>query len=77
MPTAAMPPRDWAVDIMTPSHWRLVAGREVLATDNAGRSWRTIRSNVENLGFGFDFARPGETLGGFVNDDVGWMSAET
>jgi photosystem II stability/assembly factor-like uncharacterized protein len=67
------PARGWAVDIITPSHWRLVSGKVILGTDNAGRSWRTIRSNIGNLNPGFAVARPGETLGGFVNDDVGWM----
>ncbi|MDQ2759311.1 MAG: YCF48-related protein [Actinomycetota bacterium] len=40
-------PRGYAVDIVTPSVWRLVAGRTVLATDNAGRTWTRITANVK------------------------------
>lgn len=39
-------PRGYAVDIVTPSVWRLIAGRTVLATDNAGRTWTQITANV-------------------------------
>ncbi len=39
-------PRGYDVDILTPSVWRLVAGRTVLSTDDAGRSWTHITANV-------------------------------
>jgi photosystem II stability/assembly factor-like uncharacterized protein len=34
------------IDIVTPRIWRLVAGRTVLGTDNAGRTWTHITTNV-------------------------------
>ncbi len=39
-------PRGYDVDIVTPRVWRLVAGRTVLGTDNAGRTWTNITANV-------------------------------
>lgn len=39
-------PRGYDVDILTPSVWRLIAGRTVLGTDNAGRTWTPITANV-------------------------------
>jgi len=38
--------RGYDVDILTPSIWRLIAGRTVLGTDNAGRTWTRITANV-------------------------------
>lgn len=40
-------PRELDVDIVTPSLWRLVAGRTILATDDAGRTWSTIESDTD------------------------------
>ncbi len=46
------PPRRYDIDIVTPSLWRLVAGRRILATDDAGRTWSTITSDTDLSGFG-------------------------
>jgi hypothetical protein len=38
-------PEQWLVDTLTAQRWRLVYGQQILATDNAGRTWRTIGTN--------------------------------
>jgi len=39
-------PRQWAVDVISPSQWRLTYGKEILATNNGGTSWFTVTSNT-------------------------------
>src|SRR5436309_547256 len=34
-------PKHWNADLIDPRHWRLTDGTRVLATDDAGRHWRT------------------------------------
>jgi photosystem II stability/assembly factor-like uncharacterized protein len=65
--------RQWKVDIVSASIWRLTRGEDILATDNAGRSWFTVMSNLvlENNDY-----RKGEAPGGnveFVTRSVGWL----
>ncbi len=56
-------PRGYDVDIVTPRVWRLVAGRTVLGTDNAGRTWTNITANVA-------LSQASQVL--FTTPDVGW-----
>ena len=39
-------PRNWSVDIVSGSTWKLVAGRTVLTTTNAGQDWQVATSNL-------------------------------
>ena len=39
-------PRQWSVDIVTPTTWKLSFGTTVLTTTDAGLSWRTVTSNL-------------------------------
>jgi photosystem II stability/assembly factor-like uncharacterized protein len=64
--TAVRPPGPSAgydVDIVTPKVWKLVAGRTVLGTDNAGRAWTRITANVALAGYSSVL---------FVTPLVGW-----
>jgi photosystem II stability/assembly factor-like uncharacterized protein len=36
----------WVEDVASPTMWRLTYGKEILATDNAGKSWFTVESNT-------------------------------
>ncbi|MGH9172601.1 MAG: hypothetical protein ACRD0Z_17330 [Acidimicrobiales bacterium] len=62
-------PREWAIDIVSPTEWKLVAGRTILATDNAGQSWQTVRSDIP-LG-----SSPA-SMPDFVTAQVGWYLGE-
>ena len=39
-------PRDWLVDIVSGSTWKLADGRTILTTTNGGQSWRAATSNL-------------------------------
>ncbi len=39
-------PRQWSVDVVTPTTWKLSSGRTVLTTTDAGVSWVTVTSNL-------------------------------
>lgn len=60
------PPKGYDVDILTPSAWRLIAGRTVLATNDAGHTWTHVTANVA-LG---DARFPAQVL--FATPNVGW-----
>jgi photosystem II stability/assembly factor-like uncharacterized protein len=67
-------PRTWAVDLVSPTQWRLTNGKEILATNNAGTSWFSIVSNtvLQNSSY-----VKGESPGGlvdFVSADDGWLT---
>lgn len=62
----------WLVDTMTPLHWRLVNGDHILATDDGGRTWHTITSNV-SFNLFYDFTSPGPPVVDFVTNEVGWI----
>jgi photosystem II stability/assembly factor-like uncharacterized protein len=36
----------WSVDLIDPAHWRLTDGNVLMATDDAGRHWRTWKPAV-------------------------------
>jgi hypothetical protein len=66
-------PRRWAVDIVSPSIWRLTRGKDILATNNAGRSWFTVKSD---LVLESDNPMPGEPPGGtlvMATNTDGWF----
>ncbi len=56
-------PRGYDVDVVTPRVWRLVAGRTLLGTDNAGRTWTNITASVA-------LSQASQVL--FTTPDVGW-----
>jgi len=61
--------------VITPSLWRLVSGDEVLATDDAGHSWRTVHSNTSfngKLVSGYSLSTAPVR---FVTGEVGWICA--
>lgn len=67
---------DWVVDAITPVSWRLVQGRRILATGNAGRTWRTITSNVSfDIYYAFDDPTP--PVVNFATSQVGWIVTST
>jgi photosystem II stability/assembly factor-like uncharacterized protein len=65
-------PRLWLVDVMTPTSWTLVAGRHILRTDNAGRTWRSIVGNA-NFKIRYDCSGTVE----FVTKNIGWISCNS
>jgi photosystem II stability/assembly factor-like uncharacterized protein len=64
------PPAPWFVDTLTARSWRLVNGNRVLATDDAGRTWRTVTSNVS---FDLPFAYTTSPAAHFESGQVGWI----
>lgn len=58
-------PREWIVDPAGPRTWRLVAGRHILATSNAGQSWQSITSNTS-----FSLAASVN----FITSTTGWIT---
>ena len=66
-------PRQWAVDIVSPTIWRLSFGREILATDNAGRYWFTLTSDtVLKSTSDARGSPPGGTVD-FTSQSEGWL----
>ena len=57
-------PRNWSIDLVDATHWKLVSGRTILATDNAGRTWQTINSDIA--------IRSGSEAPDFVTPQIGW-----
>ena len=55
------PARGWLAYLRTPSSWRLVSGRQVLSTDDAGQTWRrtTMDHDFGRLSTGFGFPETG------------------
>jgi photosystem II stability/assembly factor-like uncharacterized protein len=63
----------WVADAITPQSWRLVDGDHILATDNAGKTWRTITSNVTfDIYYAFDYPTP--PVVDFASSQVGWIA---
>jgi len=58
-------PRDWSVDVVTASTWKLTLGRAVLTTTDGGRTWGTATSN---LGFA------GQSHPEYVTAEDGWYT---
>ena len=67
-------PAGWLVDTLSPTRWRLVNGDRILATDDGGRSWRTITSNVA-FRLSYSFGSPTAPVVDFVSGQVGWISS--
>lgn len=64
--TRVRPPgrsRAYDVDTVSPSVWRLLLGRAILATNDAGRTWTNITSNVR---------LPHDGTLEFTSESVGW-----
>jgi photosystem II stability/assembly factor-like uncharacterized protein len=69
---AVVPPggiRAWYADVINALQWRLADNRRILATDNGGRTWRTITPH-----WVIPPANPKKALGGiqFVTPEIGW-----
>lgn len=70
------PPEGWLVDTITPLSWRLVNGHRILATDDGGKTWRTITSNAGfHLFYAYDSPTP--PVVDFVTSEVGWIVLQT
>jgi len=41
------PTKSWSVDLIDPTHWRLTDGTVFMATDDAGKQWRTTTLAVK------------------------------
>jgi hypothetical protein len=67
------PATPWVVDALAPRSWRLLYGDRILATDNAGHSWRTT---IANHSFGplFDAGNAPGTPVDFITANIGWVS---
>lgn len=62
----------WLVDTLSPRRWRLVYGRRILLTNNAGKTWRTITTNHHfSLFYAFDSPTP--PVVDFATRKVGWI----
>jgi photosystem II stability/assembly factor-like uncharacterized protein len=59
--------RQWAVDLIDPTHWRLADGTVLVATDDAGNHWRTTTPNVNMKD---SYGALAELK--FLSTDVGW-----
>ena len=68
--------KGWVVDTITPTSWRLVQGDHILATDNAGRTWRTITSNV-SFDIYYAYFDPTAPVVNFATNRVGWIVTST
>jgi photosystem II stability/assembly factor-like uncharacterized protein len=68
-------PQPRLVDTISPLRWRLVAGNQILVTDDAGRSWRTITSNVR-FTLGYPNESPPPPVVDFVTNADGWITSE-
>lgn len=66
----------WVTDAITPVSWRLVQGDHILATGNAGRTWRTITSNV-SFDIYYSYDDPTPPVVNFATSDVGWIVTST
>jgi photosystem II stability/assembly factor-like uncharacterized protein len=67
-------PEGWVADAISPSSWRLVDGDHILATDNGGKTWRTITSNVTfSIYYAFDDPTP--PVVDFATSQVGWIAS--
>ncbi len=69
---AVVPPgglQAWYADVINALQWRLANNRRILATDNGGRTWRTITPH-----WLIPPANPKKVLNGieFVTPEIGW-----
>ncbi|HUX05604.1 MAG TPA: hypothetical protein VMV53_11960 [Acidimicrobiales bacterium] len=67
-------PRTWAVDLISPSRWRLTYGKEILATNNAGHSWFAVASNTVLTAHTYVKGAPPGGLVDFVSANDGWLT---
>jgi len=67
-------PEGWVADAISPASWRLVDGDHILATNNAGKTWRAITSNVTfDIYYAFDDPTP--PVVDFATSQVGWIAS--
>ena len=63
-------------DLLTPSSWKIMWGRTIYETDNAGRTWHSVASNVDMTSlYNAQSALP--TAVDFVSAKVGWLTGST
>lgn len=67
-------PRTWAVDLITPSKWRLTYAREILATNNAGHSWFAVTSGTVLTARTYAKGAPPGGFVDFVGTNDGWLT---
>ena len=67
-------PRQWAVDVISPTQWRLTYGKEILATNNGGTSWFTITSNTVLRSDSYAKGAPTGGLVEFTTPEDGWLT---
>lgn len=70
-------PEGWLVDTITPRIWRLVDGDRILATDNAGKTWRTIKSGHTFTPLFYPYDEPTPPTVSFANSRTGWIADTT
>ena len=73
---AVIPPgtaEPWFVDTLTPRSWRLVYGDRILATYDAGRTWRTIRTTHSFAPLFYAYNAPGAPVVDFITASIGWV----
>ena len=71
-PTGAR--RTWAVDLISPTRWRLTHGQEILATNNAGASWFALTSSTELTPTSYAKGAPPGGLVDFVTVRDAWLT---
>jgi len=64
----------WAVDLLSPSQWRLTNGKEILATNNGGTSWFAIMSGTVLRTSTYVKGAPPGGLVDFVSANDGWLT---
>jgi photosystem II stability/assembly factor-like uncharacterized protein len=67
------PGRPWLVDTLTARSWRLVSGNRILATEDSGRTWQTIRTDHTFQAVSYSFGAPTPPVVLFTSDNMGWI----
>jgi photosystem II stability/assembly factor-like uncharacterized protein len=70
-------PRQWSVDVISPSQWRLTYGKEILATNNAGTSWFIVTSNTVLRSDSYAKGAPTGGIVEFTTPNDGWLTENT
>ena len=67
------PPRPWAVDVISPTQWRLTLGRQILGTNDAGASWFRFTSTTVLRATSYGRGAPPGGLVTFTTASDAWL----
>ena len=65
--------KQWSEDIVSPFVWRLTDGKEILGTNNGGRTWFTVGSDTVLQTDEYSRSAPPGGLVQFSTPSVGWL----